>query len=144
MYKGIFWCYSVCWDDDISCNHLLPVRVRCDMNGEPLEEAEFSAKSGENFNHEKEWEKLKEMARICRRYPYNYFPRGRVEVKGGAVKIFANLIIMEDDEAKKLIVEAFELSDINNIKWIADNSDHYRYCMDAMGEDSGVWLDDED
>lgn len=49
VYKGIFW-----WiDGELVCR-----KVLCDENGTSLEPVEFTAKSGDNFNHKAEWEKL--------------------------------------------------------------------------------------
>ena len=49
MYKGIFWCYLTCFDDDMFGVTVLPVKVKCNLSGSALEEAEFSSKSGDNF-----------------------------------------------------------------------------------------------
>ena len=107
-----------------------------------LEEAEFSSKSGDNFNHEIEWEKRKDSARICRRHPYNYYPRGRVEIKNGKIKIFANPVIMEEPDAMEDIIKAFELEEVkDNVSWIADGSKHYCFAVDGM---SGAFLDDDE
>ena len=87
-------------------------------------------------------EKRKASARICRRHPYNHYPRGRVEIKNGKIKIFANPVIIEEADAKESIVKAFELEEVReNISWIADGSKHYCFAVDAM---SGAFLDDED
>lgn len=54
--------------------------------------------------------------------------------KNGSVRIFANPIVFEDDRSKKLIIKTFDLQAVaDNIKWITDNSKHYKYCYDAMG-----------
>ena len=133
MYKGIFWCYVLCFDDDMFIHNLETVRVQCDMNGNPLEPIEFSSKSGDNFNHEIEWEKIMADVRPGRRKPFDYYPRGRVEVKNGVIKVFANPVIVADEDAKDAVVHFFELKDVvDKIKWIADGSKHYEYCVDAM------------
>ena len=132
MKKGIFWCYEVYFDDDMVSPVLITKMVSCDIDGNPLEQVEFSSKSGDNFNHKIEWAKNKE-CELTEEYPYNAFPRGRVEIKNGTVKVFANPIL-HMDEIKKKIVDSFELTDVEDeIKWIADNSSHYKYLFDAMG-----------
>lgn len=141
MYKGIFWCYLTCFDDDMFGVTVLPVKVKCDLSGNVLEKAEFSSKSGDNFNHKIEWKKRKASTRICRRHPYNHFPRGRVEIKNGKIKIFANPVIIEEADAKESVVKAFELEEVKDkISWIADGSKHYCFAVDAM---SGAFLDEE-
>lgn len=130
MKKGIFWWNMIYCDDDMYYYNVYPVMVECDINGNPLEEVEFSSKSGENFNHKIEWKKQKD----SNKHPYNFFPRGRVEIKNGRVRIFANPKVFLDERSKELIIKTFELQDVvDKIKWISDNSKHYKYCYDAMG-----------
>ena len=133
MYKGVFWCNMLWFDDDMFYHNLLPVRVKCDGDGTALEECTYSSKSGNNFNHKIEWEKMRETESVCRKHPFNYYPRGRVEVKNDSIKIFANPVIIDDEKARELIIEAFELTEYkDSINWIADNSKHYHYLIDAM------------
>ena len=142
MYKGIFWCRLVFFDDDMCYPEVMSVKAKCDLTGAPLEEVEFSSKSGDNFNHQIEWQKWHESRNKPIRNPYNYYPRGRVEIKNGKIKIFANPVILEDEEAKENILKDFELEEVGDkITWIADNSKHYQYLIDMMG---GGFLDDED
>ena len=57
--------------------------------------------------------------------------------------MFANPVIIAEEEAKKVIIEAFELDDEKDkISWIADNSKHYSFVVDSM--DGGFLDDDED
>ncbi|NEX01673.1 hypothetical protein SAMN04487829_1278 [Pseudobutyrivibrio sp. NOR37] len=126
MKKGIFW-WNIVYIDDWSFIRLIPVMVECDINGNPIEDVVFSSKSGENFNHKIEWKKQKD----SNKYQYNYFPRGRVEIKNGKVRIFANPIVFEDNESKELIIKIFELHDVaDKINWISDNSSHYQYVQE--------------
>lgn len=131
MKKGIFWCYVLCPADDKQENKLLTVMVDCDISGKTLENVEFSSKSGENFNHKSEWEK--QYIKINGNKPFDYYPRGRVEIKNGKIRIFANPVIIADEEAKALIIKTFELEENkNDIAWISDNTKHYRYADDTV------------
>lgn len=131
MFKGIFWNYMSWFDDEMYVPVILPIKVKCDINGNALEKIEFSSKSGDNFNHKAEWEKKKETSRLCRNHPFDYFPRGRVEIRNGKIHIYANPVILSDEVVKKLIIETFELADVmEKISWIADNSEHYKYIVD--------------
>ncbi len=132
MYKGIFWIF-------ISVNgreqryHIVPVKVLCDLDGKTHGEAVYSSKSGRNFNHKKEWEKISRIIPGCKNKPYDYLPRGRVEIDSRIIKVFANPLIIEDDILHRLVVDEFDLTMFeNNIKWIADNSNHYRYLSEEI------------
>ena len=75
MKKGIFWCDSFGRDSP----HLIVVSVKCDADGKSDRPIDFSSKSGQNFNHKAEWQKLSRS--VTRGQPFNYYPRGRVEIK---------------------------------------------------------------
>lgn len=121
VYKGIFWYVP-------HEKRLITVKVKCDRNGVALENANYSSKSGENFNHKAEWAKFSKS--ITKSYPFNYYPRGRVEVKNGKVKIFMSPVLCRFD-VFGLIMETFELNnDDVTIREIADNSKHYEYLTD--------------
>ena len=49
MYKGIFWCRLVFFDDDMCYPEVMSVKAKCDLTGAPLEEVEFSSKSGRAY-----------------------------------------------------------------------------------------------
>jgi len=71
----------------------------CDRNGNPAEPAAFRSKSGENYNHKTEWAKLGR--RVTGDRPYNYYPRGRVEIRNGKAVIFLNPVLDTDSVLKK-------------------------------------------
>ncbi len=121
MKKGVFWCM------DFDTNHpkLIIAAVACDRNGLTNEAAAFSAKSGENFNHKAEWSKLDK--RITRGKPFNYYPRGRVEIKNGKATIFLNPDLHSEPVIRQ-IFDAFEIAANNGLKSIRvqrDGSWHY-------------------
>ena len=89
-HKGVFW--------------LIDGKIRA----VPFDEQKYEygiSKSGDSYVHRKIWKEIK--PRKCR-YPYNYYPRGRVEI----------------DE----IMKKFGLVSIAKI--IYDNSSHYRSYLD--------------
>jgi len=82
------------------------------------------AKSGTTYNHKKLWPEVKPKG-INK--PYNYYPRGRVEITNkGTVVIWLNPIISEDWIPQ--IKTDFELSEEPIIKY--DNSKHYKCYLD--------------
>ena len=54
MRKGIFWCK----DHNTDSPELIVVSALCDRNGNAVEGTIFSSKSGGNFNHKTEWERI--------------------------------------------------------------------------------------
>lgn len=123
MKKGIFWCR------DFDTNHpkLIIAAVPCDKNGLTNETVAFSAKSGENFNHKAEWSKLDKS--ITQGKPFNYYPRGRVEIRNGRATIFLNPDIHSEPVLRR-IFDAFEIAEHSGLKSTRiqrDGSRHYRY-----------------
>ena len=121
FYKGIFWYIPV-------EHKLISVKVTCDENGNALENVNYSSKSGGNFNHKTEWSKLHKD--ITQNNPYNYYPRGRVEIKNGKATIYFNPVLNRFD-IHNLILEEFRLIRSNIIVCeVADGSKHYDYLID--------------
>lgn len=119
--KGIFWY-------EPNEHKLFTVKVRCNEKGIALEPVIYSSKSGENFNHKVEWAKLPK--EITNGNPYNYYPRGRVEVKKGKVKIFLHPVLNRFD-IEHFILEEFEiLGKRITVQEIPDGSKHYEYLID--------------
>ena len=75
MEKGIFWARK----DADGKIELITVKTPCDKNGTALLPVCYTSKSGNNFNHKAEWEKLDRCVTFGQQY--NYYPRGRVEIK---------------------------------------------------------------
>ena len=125
MKKGIFWC------DSFGCDspHLIVVSVKCDADGKSDRPIDFSSKSGQNFNHKAEWQKLSRS--VTRGQPFNYYPRGRVEIKNRKATIYLNPDLNNTVVLNK-IIEDFELKNQQDLKSIAvksDGSSHYHYYL---------------
>ena len=86
LYKGIFWF-------DPQRGELIVIKVACDHNGTALEAVEYSSKSGDNFNHKVEWAKLPR--EVTEGHPYNYYPRGRVEIKKNKATVYFHPVLNE-------------------------------------------------
>lgn len=101
-----------------------------DVNGEllafPFVEDNLTgiAKSGNTYNHKKLWPFVKPKG--CNK-PYNYYPRGRVEINNkGKVIIYMNPNISES-----LLSEIkIEFGIITEPRVIYDNSNHYKCYLD--------------
>lgn len=117
MYKGIFWIIR----DLLGDRKLLSVKVACDFYGQPLEHVCFSSKSGDNFNHRLEWSKLS--SRLTQGKSFNYYPRGRVEVRNGKITVFCHPVFTQS-LYRKWIIREFAIPD--NSRFVADGSAHYK------------------
>ena len=113
MEKGIFWLVE---------DSLVSVKVPCDPSGTALAPCEYSSKSGENFNHRAEWEKLTRA--VTHGQPFNYYPRGRVEVKNGKTDIWLHPSLCEPG-CLSIIAAEFGL-DLSACRVHLDHSRHYQ------------------
>ena len=88
------------------------------------EYSEGIAKSGNTYNHKKLWNEIKPKG--CNK-PYNYYPRGRVEISNkGKPIIYMNPNV--DDSFVPLIRTEFGLRESPIIRY--DNSQHYKCYLD--------------
>lgn len=88
------------------------------------EYSEGIAKSGNTYNHKKLWNEIKPKG--CNK-PYNYYPRGRVEISNkGKPIIYMNPNV--DDSFIPLIRTEFGLRESPTIRY--DNSQHYKCYLD--------------
>ncbi len=84
------------------------------------------------YSHEQVWKSLDKS--ITQNKPYYYFPRGRYEIrKGNKVVIYCSTFFA-DEKYKKMLLAKLKLrkgyKGIQDIKFIFDNSLHYRYLFD--------------
>ena len=112
LRKGVFWLVD---------GELFTVAVECDRNGNALEPVEYSSKSGDNFNHEAEWAKARKY--ITQGHAYDYYPRGRVEVKNGKATLWISPSL---ESAVPVIKNVFGLSSADvEFEYKVDHSLHY-------------------
>lgn len=128
LQRGIFWIKDV---DNISSSNLY-FTIPCDANGNNMydSEIEFTSKSGISYNHENTWKKLD--SKTTNNKPFNYYPRGRVEIRNNKAIIYCSPYIY-GEELKKWCIDKFNLTSVNGIKKVtmnADNSQHYHCYLD--------------
>ena len=134
LYKGIFWIQDTEYFDN-NCNI---IRARTNIDGSILEEGycglELTSRAGDNFNHEKSWNELHEWT--TRNKPFDYYPRGRVEIRHGKAIIYANPNICGEKliEWCKEKFNLFESNGITDIRCKPDHSEHYKCWMDREGD----------
>lgn len=123
LYKGVFWVID---------HQIVSEKVVCDECGNMiLEETRgFQTETWSN-NHKKIWSKWPRV--ITQGKPYNYFPRGRIEIRNKKAVIFLNPAICSE-EIIQMIKTEFELEVneiLQEIQVKADGSWHYKcYCME--------------
>ena len=129
--KGIFWIVD---RENLKNNEPYLFRIPVDCGGVPIPLTPIpplNSKHGDNYNHKKTWETYVP-AELRRGKPYNYYPRGRVEIKDKEkAKIFLNPDIATE-EIIAYIVEKFRLQ-YRKVKVIADGSKHYHYAAKVEG-----------
>ena len=122
MKKGIFWCANF----DTERPELITVSIACDKNGNSNEPVQFSSKPGNNFNHQLEWERIDR--KITKGQSFNYYPRGRVEIKNGKATVFLNPILNKECIVSKVIDEfGLRTEELNSVRIKSDGSNHYHF-----------------
>lgn len=131
LSKGIFWftCSFAGEDEecDFSDTEIIAMPVPCDSEGRPKKgDMNFNSRKGDSFTHKETWSLLAGKRKELRRRPWNYFPRGRVEIGGNKAIIFINPHIASCGSFKEMVESTFHLEEIE-VKVVIDSSKHY-YC----------------
>lgn len=115
IYKGIFWLIE---------GELYAKKIECDRSGKVIGDgSELNSKSGDNFNHRLTWEGLPKS--VTHGKEYNYYPRGRVEIKNGKVVIYLNPAL-NNEEILAELTRLFGLDELDSVRVKNDGSRHYR------------------
>ena len=113
MYKGPFWViyYQEITDEGaVLCTEILAHKVAANIN------------VSETPSHKDGWWYVGGERRA---YPWNYYPRGRVEVRRGKAIVFANPLCFYCDNFVEKIRHIFSLPKDFPLVLKADNSLHY-------------------
>lgn len=127
LYKGIFWIVDL---SNIENNKNYCFQIPCNSDGEVYSTDGLTAKSGTTHNHEKYWNMLS--SKLTHNKPFDYFPRGRVEISNGKATIYLNPNI-NDEYIRNFIIKQYNLNSyngINRIRFISDFSNHYKCYLD--------------
>lgn len=123
LYRGIFWIKDV----DNPTNELF---FKIPTNEYGNSDGNYNSKNGNTYNHKLTWKDLHHNK------PFNYYPRGRVEIRNGVARIFINPNL-NTTEIINLIKKEFNLNIHNGIKSVKvfiDNSEHYKCYLDKQGQ----------
>lgn len=126
LSKGIFWVKDV---NNIR-GSIIYFGIPCDTNGNATNNFVSNAKSGTTYNHENTWKLLS--SKLTHNKPFDYFPRGRVEVNNSKAIIYCSPYLYSN-ELKNTIIELFNLNNhngIRSVRMIADGSKHYQCYLD--------------
>ncbi len=122
LKRGVFWV------TDIENAEIIIVSAACNTNGVFAEiiPQEYLSKNGDEFNHRRVWKSLHNSKN------FDYYPRGRVQIRNSKAIIFCSPHICTDHIVGK-IKQKFGLNKSNGIvsvKVIADGSEHYKCRLD--------------
>ena len=116
---------------NVVCNAPYCVRIPCTPDGQSIViDTAHIAKSGDTYNHERYWASMPKALTLCK--PFDYYPRGRVEIAHGKATIYLNPHIATD-EVVDYIKASFGLTDQNGVTKVlvkVDGSNHYRCHLD--------------
>jgi hypothetical protein len=131
LNKGIFWVITE--NEKLNDYKLLIYSIPCDIFGNNQENnITFTSKSGKSFNHEETWKNLLISNKDLGKHSYNYYPRGRVEIKNSKADIYINPNIQKNNKIIDEIKINFGLDNNEsleiNIK--IDGSNHYQCHLD--------------
>ena len=129
LYKGIFWIVDT---DNLEANNDYCFQIPCDSFGNVLDNGlNLNAKNGMTYNHKLVWKELP--SSFTHNKPFNYYPRGRVELSNGNVRIYLNQNIATE-EVKQYLIKQFNLLQHNGIKKVSlnvDGNEHYKCYLDS-------------
>jgi hypothetical protein len=122
MKKGLFW--LIAEGDELA---LLIYAADCDENGNRSgPEPPYNSKKGNSFSHERSWlEATKGQPSKIKSKAWDYFPRGRVEIKAGEASVYFNPILQEWGGFDEALVSLFDLRDFPMVM-LPDYSLHYK------------------
>ena len=129
LYKGIFWITDL---EDVDKNDLY-FQIQVDFLGNidpSVDRIRLNSKNNDNYNHKNLWNDLS--SRQTHNKPFDYYPRGRVEITNGKAVIYANPNICTG-EVVDWIKDKFNLTSHNGIKSVKimpDYSEHYKCFLD--------------
>jgi len=134
LSSGIFW--FITDDRSLKGAKFLRFDFPVERDGDVIREPglAFNAKSGKTYNHKALWESEVQNNPNHKPYnkkPYDYYPRGRVEIANNRATIHINPNLNKPFTLLK-IKAVFGLSpyNIGNVRVMPDHSDHYKCWID--------------
>ena len=125
--KGIFWfpCFIGKEGELVFTEEIVARSVPCDEDGTPQMVTSFNSRKGCSYTHKDTWRMVAAGRREFRGIPWNYFPRGRVEISHGRALVYMNPQILNCEHYLERIKERFQIGHLD-IRVKIDNSFHYQ------------------
>ena len=125
LYRGIFWIKDL---DNLENNSDYLFKIQTNENGDALNYPfPLNSKNGNDYVHKETWFMLP--FNLTKNKPFDYYPRGRVEIKHKEVLLYINPVLNEDriiDYLKKEFC-------LDEVKIILDFHEHYKCHFDKRG-----------
>lgn len=125
--KGIFWFICFAEEDGTLSftGEMISLPVPCDSDGNPAADISFNSKKGVSNTHKNSWKDLVSKRKDLRRFPWDYFPRGRVEIAHSRAFVYMNPQIQNCEDYISRIRQEFHIGELDVIVKM-DNSAHYQ------------------
>ena len=125
MYRGIFWIKDL---DNLENNSNYLIKIETNENGDALDYPfPLNSKNGNDYTHKVTWPLLS--SNQTQNKSFDYYPRGRIEVKHKEVLLYINPILNEPEIIDYLRKEFC----LNKVKVILDFHEHYKCYSDKRG-----------
>lgn len=132
MSKGIFWfpCFMGTEGELIFTEEIEALLIPCDEDGNSkvsvsFYTCEYNSRNGRSNTHKDSWKAVTAGRKDLRGIPWNYFPRGRVEISHGRAFLYMNPEILKCNNYLERIREKFGIGHLD-IRVRIDNSAHYQ------------------
>ncbi len=126
LSRGIFWVLAET-ENEIIDKNIFTIQTYCDIDGNSSDIGlnHFSSRNGLSYNHKETWTTLPKS--VTKGKPFDYYPRGRVEISNNKAIIWMNGNILNlAEEIKRL----YGLSNLSNVIVKEDGSEHYKCHFD--------------
>ena len=122
LYRGIFWIKDL---DNLDKNSDYLFKIETNENGDALNYTfPLNSKNGNDYVHKETWHILP--FNLTKNKPFDYYPRGRVEIKHKEALLYINPILNEERIINYLKREYC----LEDVKIILDFNEHYKCNFD--------------
>lgn len=121
---GIFWVLAET-ESDIVAENVYAIKRSYSLDNNSCSALLFPMNKEPVYNHKRTWETLPH--KVTRGKSFDYYPRGRVELKNDKTTIWLNHNVSDLIDAIK---SEYRLNSLSNVKLRVDGSSHYKCHFD--------------